>query len=245
MPSLSDQLASQLADPAFDSAELLSPGQLTDAERHKIPSWWREAALLDSADAMEVAAAQWNSVLPGRFASSLELFRARSAGLHLARLRADDNTMVLIYALHSGSDDADADPFVGWYGDPPKDQMASRRIDVERLPEGVRQIYTRLHVSFQLAGFGSTGFIQSDEMFALDGDADDFEYETDSDRRPDPTSLVPLLLSARGHLCVELTTDADDDQATGWLAYDSTLEDVGPLWPALDERIAEFCSPFD
>ena len=245
MPSVSDQLASQLADPAFDSAELVSPDQLTDAERQQIPSWWLEAAVLDSAEAMEIAAAQWNLVLPGTFANSLELFRARSAGLHLARLGSDNSAVVLVYALHSGSVDVDVYPFVCWYADPPTEQLVSRLIDAERLPEDVRLFYTRLHDSFQLAGFGSTGFIQSNETFALDGDPDDFEYETDGVRRPDPTSLVSLLLSARGNLCIELKTGSDDDHATGWLAYDSTLEDVGPLWNAFDDRIVEFCSPFD
>ena len=66
MPSVRDQLASQLADPAFDSAVLVAPDQLTDAERQQIPSWWREATLLDSNEAMEMAVAQWDSVLPGK-----------------------------------------------------------------------------------------------------------------------------------------------------------------------------------
>jgi hypothetical protein len=96
-----------------------------------------------------------------------------------------------------------------------------------------------------LAGFGSTGFIQSDEMFVLDGDTDDYAYESDRNHRPDPARLVSVLLSARGNLCAELTDVADGDHETAWLAYDSTLEDVGPLWAALDERIAEFCRPFD
>ena len=96
----------------------------------------------------------------------------------------------------------------------------------------MRLLYTRLHDSFRLAGFGSTGFMYSDEMFTLDGDTDDFEYESDSDRRPNPARLVPVLLSARGNLCVELTDVADGDQETAWFAYDSTLEDVGPLWDA-------------
>ena len=243
MPSLRDQLASQLA--ASDSAVLVAPDQLTDAERQQIPSWGREATLLDSNEAMEMAVAQWDSVLPGRLASSLELFRARSAGLYVARLGDDGGTVVLIYALHVGSEDEDADPFVCWYGYPPREQLVNRRIDIERLPQGVRAFYTELHDEFRLAGFGSTGFIKSDEMFALDGGADDFEYETDDGHRPDPSTLVPLLLSARGNLCVELTDKTDDDYAPGWLAYDSILEHAGPLWEALDEQITEFCSPFD
>lgn len=245
MPSLRDQLASQLADPAFDSAVLVAPDQLTDAERQQIPSWWREATLLDSNEAMEMAVAQWDSVLPGRLASSLELFRARSAGLYVARLGDDGGTVVLIYALHVRSEDEDADPFVCWYGYPPREQLVNRRIEIERLPQGVRAFYTELHDEFRLAAFGSTGFIKSDEMFALDGGADDFEYETDDGHRPDPSTLVPLLLSARGNLCVELTDKTEDDYAPGWLAYDSILEHAGPLWEALDEQITEFCSPFD
>ena len=245
MPSLSEQLAGQLADPVFGSAELVSPEQLTGAGRRQIPSWWPEAALLDNSEAMEVAVAQGSSALPGKLAISLEVFRTRSAGLHLARLGIDSPTVVLIYALHSGSADEDADPFVCWYGYPPKAQLASGRVDAERLPAGVRLLYTKLHNSFCLAGFGSTGFIRSDEMFVLDGDADDYEYESDRSRRPEPARLVPLLLSARGNLCGELTDVADGDQETAWMAYDSTLEDLGPLWAALDERIVKFCSPFD
>jgi hypothetical protein len=49
--------------------------------------------------------------------------------------------------------------------------------------------------------------------------------------------LVPLLLSPNGNLCVELTDGTDDEEALGWPSYDSTLEDVGPLWDALDEQL--------
>ena len=78
MPSVNDQLAGQLADPVFGSAELVSPEELTDPDRRQIPSWWCEAASLDSSEAMEVAVAHWNSVLPGKLTNSLELFRTRS-----------------------------------------------------------------------------------------------------------------------------------------------------------------------
>jgi len=46
---------------------------------------------------------------------------------------------------------------------------------------------------------------------------------------------VPLL-SSNGDLCVELTDGSDDPNAVGWLSYDTIVEDVGPLWNALDEK---------
>jgi hypothetical protein len=52
------------------------------------------------------------------------------------------------------------------------------------------------------------------------------------------------LPSANGNVCADLTDDTDDDRAAGWLSYDSTLEDVSPLWDELDERMTEFCHPF-
>ncbi len=77
--------------------------------------------------------------------------------------------MVLIYALHSGSADEDADPFVCWYGYPPKAQLASGRVDAERLPAGVRLLYTKLHNSFCLAGLLGRGGGENAESRALVG----------------------------------------------------------------------------
>jgi hypothetical protein len=205
-----------------------------------------EAAERDGAEALNMAVAQWKSVLPGKLAGFLALLQERSAGLYLGRLGpADSGKIVLIYALHSTVEDGEGDPFVCWYGQPPRERLANSRIDIERLPQSVRTIYTVLHDDFRVAGFGSTGFILSYEMFALDIGPSDLEYDTDGDRQPDPADLVPVLLNANGNLCVELTDGTDDVDATGWLSYDSILEDVGPLWHAIDEQVSDFSRPFD
>jgi hypothetical protein len=246
MPSVSEQLARQLATPGYDSAVLVSPHDLTDSERQALPPWWSDVVLLGADEAMEVAVAQWNAALPGKLPRFLALLQEHSAGLYLARIGARGDRVVLIYALNNSSAEYQGEhPFVCWYGQPPTERLVNGRIDVERLPQSVRTIYTALHDHLRVAAFGATGFILSYAMFALDIGSSDLEYDTDGVYQPDPADLVTLLLSAHGNLCVELTDGTDDDDATGWLSYDSTLEDVGPLWHAIDEKLIEFSRPFN
>jgi hypothetical protein len=244
--SVREELTRQLAQPGYKDAALVSPGELSDAERHIVPSWWIDAVEHGPSEAMEAAVAQWESVLPGKLPRFLAVLQERAAGLFLARLGAKDDRVVLVYALNNSSADYRGEhPYVCWYGQFPADSLGSDRIDVERLPQGVQAIYTTLHDHLRVAAFGATGFALSAELFALDVSPGEFEYDTEGDYRPDPADLVPLLLSAHGNLCVELTDRTDDDEALGWLSYDSTLEEVGPLWDAIDEQLVEFCSPFD
>jgi hypothetical protein len=246
MPSTGEQLSNQLAKPGYDEAVLVFPDDLSDTERQVLPTWWLEAVARDGRAALEVAVAQWGSRLLGRLPRFLETLQETGAGLYLARLGAKDDRVVLVYALHNlSADDEKEHPFICWYGQTPRESLTNDRVDMERLPQSVRKIYTSLHDDLRVAAFGSTGFILSYEMFPLDIAPGSLEYDTDGDYQPDPADLVTLLLSAHGNLCVELTDGTDDDTAAGWLSYDSALEEVGPLWDAIDEQLVGFCRTFD
>jgi hypothetical protein len=241
LPSLFEQVASQLADSVYEAAELLSPADLSAAEQERIPSWWLEAAQQPSADnAIEVAISQWNSVLPGRLEATFDLFRRRAAGVYLARLR--NGVVVLVYALHDESGDADLDPFICWYGYPPSEHLANERINLDLLPNGIRALYTQLHGYFSMAGFGSTGFMPTEELFQLSGgDPAGWTYEKYDGPDPDGNKMIPILLHDNGSVCVELDDEQDDDTIGGWLLYEASLVYSGPMWEVIDQRLSELC----
>jgi hypothetical protein len=152
MVPVSEELVRQLARPGYQDAVLVSPDDLSDQERQALPSWWADAVERDAGETMETAVAQWNTALPGKLPRFFELMQERAAGLHLARLGAKDEKVVLIYALHNPSADGEGDhPFVCWYGQPPREQLENARIDIERLPQSVRTVYTSLHDDFRVA----------------------------------------------------------------------------------------------
>jgi len=164
MPEVNEELGRQLAGRAYNNAVIVSPEDLTDVECQSLPPWWINAVAHDAAEAMEAAVSQWRSALPGKFPRFLEVLLERAAGLHLARLGLSKDRTVLVYALHSAASDDEIDPFVCWYGRPPSEQLVNGRIDIDRLPESVRTIYTGLHDDLGLAGFNVTGFALSSEM---------------------------------------------------------------------------------
>jgi hypothetical protein len=241
LSSLFERVASQMADSDYEAAELLSPDDLSAAEHELIPSWWVEATQQPSADkAIEVVISQWNNVLPGRLTATFDLFRRRTAGVYLARLRS--GVVVLVYALHDESGDADLDPFVCWYGNPPPEHLANERIDLDLLPNGIRALYTQLHGYFCMAGFGSTGFMPTEELFRLSGgDPAGWTYEKHDGRDPDGNNMVPILLHDNGSVCIELGGNGNDDTICGWLLYEASLVYSGSMWEVIDHRLSELC----
>jgi hypothetical protein len=226
MSSRRAELGAQLAEPAHDRAVLLSPADLTSDGRRVVPPWWLDVTQRGRREAMELVMARWNAALPGRLARSSQLMQTLSAGVHLGRLDAPDDAIVLIYTLDNPSRSGDTDPFVCWNGYPPERRLLNDQIDVERLPQTVRTLYMQIHNGIRLAGLGPTGFIRTDEMFALDASSIDFECEAGNGRGRDPVELVAMALSPIDTVCVELTGNTDD-HATGWLVSDATVKCAG------------------
>jgi hypothetical protein len=227
-----------LAGGAYRRAALLGIDDLTDEERATAPSWFLDSVSHDGPAGVVVATAHWEHVLPGILDDAITLFRERAVGTHLAR--ESGGHIVLVYVLRSEG----TKPFVCWYGYPATDRLdnptpASHRpgfkADLTQVSERLRTFYTQLHNRFELVGFGHCGLLPLNELFTLDGAADEYEYEGDDpDQAPDPGRLLPIFTSSNVHLCVELGTE------NAWNQDDCFLDPRGELWPNLNELIRHF-----
>lgn len=233
-----DGLADFLAGAAHQAVTLLDPDQLTSDETAALPQWWLSAARTAGPEALAVVTDHWQQTLPGVLDDSVALFTGRALGMALGRLPENQGgAIVLIYVMHG-----DARPFVCWFGYPPTDHLDNRtqvfrpgvKADLTVLPEDLRTFYTRLHNRFRIVGWGECGLLPLNELFTLDGAADDFEYWGEEDRHPDPAQLLPVFTSSNGQLCLELGTEH------AWLQDDSILEPVGELWPNICAWVRRF-----
>lgn len=229
-----------LAGGAYGGAALLDVEDLTDEERATVPAWFLDAVAQDGPAGVVAATAHWDHVLPGVLDGAIELFRERAVGIQIGRLSPErGGHVVLIYVLRSDG----TKPFVCWYGYPPTAGLANPtpashrpgvRADLTQVSERLRTFYTQLHNRFELVGFGHCGLLPLNELFTLDGAADEYEYEGDDpNQAPDPWYLLPVFTSSNVRLCVELGTEHT------WNQDDCFLERRGELWPNLNELIRD------
>jgi hypothetical protein len=244
MPDVPDGLAAHLANHRFGGVTLIAAAELSAEQQRALPPWWREAAAITGPEAVAFAAAQWRQAVPGLFDDSLELFEERAVGMFIGRESSRPSaSVVLVYALraHPGSEDA----FVCWYGYPPTDHLDNRttasrpgvKADLTQVPEALRAFYTGIHNRFRVASADERGFVPLDELFTLDGEPDEFELIDNDGTTPAPETLLPIVTSGWGTLCLELGTER------AWHQNDEMLRAAGDIGPALDSWIQAYCDP--
>lgn len=231
-------LATYLTSTGFDAVTLLEVDELAPQERMNLPAWSIDALTEEGPDGIVAATAHWQRVLPGTLDDTIELFRRNAAALCVGREPEEwGGHLVLIYVLRGA-----ARPFVCWYGYPPTDHLDNRmmafrpgmKTDLTQVPHALRTFYTQLHNRFRIVGWGECGLPPLDEMFTLDGEVSDYEYEGTGDHQPAPDRLLPIFNSSNGRLCVELGTE------NTWKQNAELLEPQGQLWPTLNQWIGQF-----
>ena len=231
-------LAEYLSESAHEAVALLDPDQLTPDEVAALPQWWPTAASAAGPEAISVATAHWQHVLPSVLDDAVALFTERAVGTALGRVSGNSGGhIVLIYVLRG-----DARPIVCWFGYPPSAHLDNHtktfrpgvKADLTQVSEQLRTYYTQVHDRFRIVGWGECGLLPLNELFTLDGAVDEYEYWGDGDHHPEPTQLLPVFTSSNGQLCTELGSE------DVWLQDDSILEPMGELWPNIYGWVRRF-----